>query len=51
VSAAIADLAPAAQCRCAATAFKSTRGGRMHAIACRIERAAGRWQVVALHIG
>ena len=28
------------------------RGRRIHAIACRIERvAAGRWQVVALHIG
>lgn len=28
------------------------RAGRIHAIACRIERAAGgRWQVVALHIG
>ena len=29
-----------------------TRGQRVHAIACRIEkRDAGRWQVVALHIG
>jgi Family of unknown function (DUF6459) len=28
------------------------RGRRTHAIACRIERdTAGRWQVVALHIG
>ncbi len=29
-----------------------SRGRRIHAIACRIERVAGgRWQVVALHIG
>jgi hypothetical protein len=32
-----------------------TRGPRVHAIACRVERVAGprgeRWQVVALHIG
>jgi Family of unknown function (DUF6459) len=29
-----------------------SRGRRIHAIACRIELAAGdRWQVVALHIG
>lgn len=28
-----------------------SRGPRMHAIACRIEQRAGRWQVVALHIG
>ncbi|HEY9305188.1 MAG TPA: Rv3235 family protein [Mycobacterium sp.] len=37
----------------AAEVFGSySRGGRIHAIACRIERAAGgRWQVVALHIG
>jgi Family of unknown function (DUF6459) len=36
----------------AAEVFGSySRGGRMHAIACRIERVAGRWQVVALHIG
>jgi hypothetical protein len=29
-----------------------SRGSRIHAIACRIERTAGgRWQVVALHIG
>jgi hypothetical protein len=36
----------------AAEVFGSySRGGRMHAIACRIERIAGRWQVVALHIG
>ena len=28
-----------------------SRGKRMHAIACRIELRAGRWQVVALHIG
>jgi hypothetical protein len=29
-----------------------SRGPRIHAIACRIEKAAGgRWQVVALHIG
>ncbi|HXS85060.1 MAG TPA: Rv3235 family protein, partial [Mycobacterium sp.] len=28
-----------------------SRGHRTHAIACRIERCAGRWQVVALHIG
>jgi hypothetical protein len=27
------------------------RGQRTHAIACRIEQFAGRWQVVALHIG
>ncbi|WP_390888055.1 Rv3235 family protein [Candidatus Mycobacterium wuenschmannii] len=27
------------------------RGERSHAIACRIEQRAGRWQVVALHIG
>jgi hypothetical protein len=37
----------------AAEVFGSySRGRRTHAIACRIERvAAGRWQVVALHIG
>ncbi len=37
----------------AAEVFGSySRGRRIHAIACRIERAAGgRWQVVALHIG
>jgi hypothetical protein len=37
----------------AAEVFGSySRGPRMHAIACRIERGAGgRWQVVALHIG
>jgi len=36
----------------AAEVFGSySRGQRMHAIACRIERSAGRWQVVALHIG
>ena len=37
----------------AAEVFGSySRGPRMHAIACRIEQgAAGRWQVVALHIG
>ena len=37
----------------AAEVFGSyTRGQRVHAIACRIEkRDAGRWQVVALHIG
>jgi hypothetical protein len=36
----------------AAEVFGSySRGGRMHAIACRIERVTGRWQVVALHIG
>jgi hypothetical protein len=36
----------------AAEVFGSySRGKRMHAIACRIELAAGRWQVVALHIG
>jgi hypothetical protein len=29
-----------------------SRGRRVHAVACRIERVAGnRWQVVALHIG
>jgi hypothetical protein len=28
-----------------------SRGPRVHAIACRIELMAGRWQVVALHIG
>ena len=28
-----------------------SRGQRVHAIACRIEQFAGRWQVVALHIG
>jgi hypothetical protein len=28
-----------------------SRGPRVHAIACRIEQVAGRWQVVALHIG
>lgn len=27
------------------------RGPRLHAIACRLERADTRWQVVALHIG
>jgi hypothetical protein len=37
----------------AAEVFGSySRGRRIHAIACRIERTAGgRWQVVALHIG
>jgi hypothetical protein len=37
----------------AAEVFGSySRGRRMHAIACRIERrGSGRWQVVALHIG
>jgi hypothetical protein len=36
----------------AAEVFGSySRGRRMHAIACRIEVTAGRWQVVALHIG
>jgi hypothetical protein len=36
----------------AAEVFGSySRGQRMHAIACRIEQLAGRWQVVALHIG
>jgi hypothetical protein len=36
----------------AAEVFGSySRGQRMHAIACRIEQFAGRWQVVALHIG
>jgi Family of unknown function (DUF6459) len=37
----------------AAEVFGSySRGRRIHAIACRIERAKdGRWQVVALHIG
>jgi Family of unknown function (DUF6459) len=36
----------------AAEVFGSySRGRRMHAIACRIERVTGRWQVVALHIG
>jgi Family of unknown function (DUF6459) len=37
----------------AAEVFGSySRGRRMRAIACRIERVtAGRWQVVALHIG
>ncbi|MFZ1164977.1 MAG: Rv3235 family protein [Mycobacterium sp.] len=37
----------------AAEVFGSySRGPRMHAIACRIQqRTAGRWQVVALHIG
>jgi hypothetical protein len=36
----------------AAEVFGSySRGPRMHAIACRIEQVAGRWQVVALHIG
>jgi Family of unknown function (DUF6459) len=36
----------------AAEVFGSySRGQRMHAIACRIEQRAGRWQVVALHIG
>lgn len=37
----------------AAEVFGSySRGPRMHAIACRVEqRTAGRWQVVALHIG
>jgi Family of unknown function (DUF6459) len=36
----------------AAEVFGSyTRGPRTHAIACRIELCAGRWQVVALHIG
>ncbi len=37
----------------AAEVFGSySRGSRVHAIACRIERVAGgRWQVVALHIG
>jgi hypothetical protein len=36
----------------AAEVFGSySRAGRVHAIACRIERTGGRWQVVALHIG
>jgi Family of unknown function (DUF6459) len=37
----------------AAEVFGSySRGPRMHAIACRIERiGSGRWQVAALHIG
>jgi hypothetical protein len=40
----------------AAEVFGSySRGERMHAIACRVERLAtgtgARWQVVALHIG
>jgi len=37
----------------AAEVFGSySRGRRIHAIACRVERVAGgRWQVVALHIG
>ena len=37
----------------AAEVFGSySRGRRMHAIACRIERMdSGHWQVVALHIG
>lgn len=36
----------------AAEVFGSySRGPRTHAIACRIEQFAGRWQVVALHIG
>jgi hypothetical protein len=40
----------------AAEVFGSySRGERMHAIACRVERTpagdGGRWQVVALHIG
>ena len=36
----------------AAEVFGSySRGPRMHAVACRIEQLAGRWQVVALHIG
>ena len=36
----------------AAEVFGSySRGPRTHAIACRIEQSAGRWQVVALHIG
>jgi uncharacterized protein DUF6459 len=36
----------------AAEVFGSySRGRQMHAIACRIEQLAGRWQVVALHIG
>jgi hypothetical protein len=36
----------------AAEVFGSySRGPRTHAIACRIEQRAGRWQVVALHIG
>jgi Family of unknown function (DUF6459) len=37
----------------AAEVFGSySRGPRMHAVACRIERiGSGRWQVAALHIG
>ncbi len=38
----------------AAEVFGSySRGDRIHAIACRVERmpSSGRWQVVALHIG
>lgn len=36
----------------AAEVFGSySRGPRTHAIACRVEQLAGRWQVVALHIG
>jgi hypothetical protein len=43
-----------AQYRSAAAEVFGTysRGGRIHAVACRIEQVAdGRWQVVALHIG
>nr|WP_293350787.1 Rv3235 family protein [Mycobacterium sp.] len=36
----------------AAEVFGSySRGHRVHAIACRVERAGPRWTVVALHIG
>lgn len=36
----------------AAEVFGSySRGQRTHAVACRIEQIADRWQVVALHIG
>jgi hypothetical protein len=42
-----------AQDNCGAAEVFGTysRGPRLHAIACRIEQVAGRWQVVALHIG
>ena len=48
-----------AACACseiyAEIAANYTRGERLHAIACRVQRTPGptgpRWQVVALHLG
>jgi hypothetical protein len=35
----------------AEVAASYTRGPRVHAIACRIQRTGARWQLVALHLG